>query len=63
MEDLDGYYGAGDLFVSHWKVARLDAFKGQYKEYMKLEATARIMWVFTPGIPGLLQTEDFARGV
>src|SRR5690349_3654174 len=63
MEDLDGYYGAGDLLVSHWKAARLDAFKDQYKEYMRLEATARIMWVFTPGIPGLLQTEDFARGV
>ncbi|KUO20584.1 helix-turn-helix domain-containing protein [Streptomyces dysideae] len=63
MEDLDGYYGAGDLLVSHWKAARLDAFKDQYKEYMKLESTARVMWVFTPGVPGLLQTEDFAREV
>jgi transcriptional regulator with XRE-family HTH domain len=63
MEDLDGYYGAGDLLVSHWKAARLDAFKDQYKRFMELEATARIMWKFTPGIPGLLQTEDFARGV
>ncbi|MGW0824870.1 helix-turn-helix domain-containing protein [Streptomyces sp. NPDC002845] len=63
MEDLDGYYGAGDLLVSHWKIARLDAFKDQYKEFMKLEATARIMWLFAPGIPGLLQTEDFAREV
>ncbi|MEV7390919.1 helix-turn-helix transcriptional regulator [Streptomyces sp. NPDC091215] len=63
MEDLDGYYGTGDLLVSHWKVARLDAFKDQYKEFMGLEATARVMWKFSPGIPGLLQTEDFARGV
>ncbi|MBV7696850.1 helix-turn-helix transcriptional regulator [Streptomyces sp. TRM70350] len=61
MEDLDGYYGAGDLLVRHWRIARLDAFKDQYKEFMKLEATARIMWMFTPGVPGLLQTEDFAR--
>ncbi|WP_031479167.1 helix-turn-helix domain-containing protein [Streptomyces bicolor] len=63
MEDLDGYYGTGDLLLSHWKAARLDAFKDQYKEYIALEATARIMWVFAPGIPGLLQTEDFAREV
>ncbi|WP_435216512.1 helix-turn-helix domain-containing protein [Streptomyces sp. bgisy034] len=63
MEDLDGYYGTGDLLLSHWKAARLDAFKDRYKEYMALEATARIMWVFSPGIPGLLQTEEFARGV
>ncbi len=57
------YYGAGDLLVSHWKVARLDAFKDQYKRFMELEATARIMWKFTLGIPGLMQIEDFARGV
>ncbi|MFK0283791.1 helix-turn-helix domain-containing protein [Streptomyces sp. NPDC090499] len=63
MEDLDGYYGTGDLLVSHWRVARLDAFKDQYKEFMGLEATARVMWKFSPGIPGLLQTEDFAREV
>ncbi|MHB9860726.1 helix-turn-helix domain-containing protein [Streptomyces sp. YIM S03343] len=61
MEDLDGYYGCGDLLVRHWRAARLDAFKDQYKEYMKLEATARVMRLFTLGIPGLLQTEDFAR--
>ncbi|GHE39542.1 DUF5753 domain-containing protein [Streptomyces capitiformicae] len=63
MKDLDVYYGAGDLLVSHWKVARLDAFKDQYKRFMELEATARIMWKFTLGIPGLMQIEDFARGV
>lgn len=41
----------------------LDAFKDQYKAYMGLEATARVIRVFSPGIPGLLQTEDFARDV
>ncbi|MFI6007983.1 helix-turn-helix domain-containing protein [Streptomyces sp. NPDC051243] len=63
MEDLDGYYGAGDLLVRHWRAARLDAFQDQYKRFMELEATARIMWLFTPVVPGLLQTEDFAREV
>ncbi|MDQ1027430.1 transcriptional regulator with XRE-family HTH domain [Streptomyces umbrinus] len=63
MEDLDAYYKAGDLLVSHWRVTRLDAFKDQYKRFMRLESTARIMWKFTPAVPGLLQTEDFAREV
>ncbi|SHI17353.1 helix-turn-helix domain-containing protein [Streptomyces sp. 3214.6] len=63
MEDLDGYFGAGDLLVRHWRAARLDAFRDQYKDYMKLEATARVMRLFAPGMPGLLQTEDFAREV
>ncbi|MFC7263795.1 helix-turn-helix domain-containing protein [Streptomyces lutosisoli] len=63
MEDLDAYYKAGDLLVSHWRSVRLDAFKDQYKRFMGLEATARVMWVFTPAVPGLLQTEDFTREV
>lgn len=61
LEDLDTYYGAGGLLVSLWKVARIDAFKDRYKEFMRLEATARIMRKYTPNVPGLLQTEDFAR--
>ncbi|MCX5185441.1 helix-turn-helix transcriptional regulator [Streptomyces sp. NBC_00268] len=63
MEDLDGYYGSGDLLVQLWKAARHDAFKNRYKEFMRLEATARAMDVFTLGVPGLLQTEEFAREV
>ncbi|WP_405615810.1 helix-turn-helix domain-containing protein [Streptomyces sp. NBC_00076] len=63
MEDLDGYYGCADLLVSLWKVARIDAFKDKYKEYMRLEATARIIWVYSPNVPGLVQTEDLAREV
>ncbi|NUP19158.1 MAG: helix-turn-helix transcriptional regulator [Streptomyces sp.] len=63
MEDLDDYYECGDLLVSHWKNARLDAFMDQFKRFMELEATARIMWKFVPGVPGLLQTEDFAKEV
>ncbi|MFD0310087.1 helix-turn-helix domain-containing protein [Streptomyces sp. NPDC127119] len=63
MEDLDRYYGSGDLLVQLWKVARHDAFKDKYKEFMKLEATARVMHKLTLGVPGLLQTEEFAREV
>ncbi|MFF8674703.1 helix-turn-helix domain-containing protein [Streptomyces sp. NPDC015242] len=63
MEDLDSYYGSGDLLVSLWRIARYDVFKDKYKEFMRLEATARIMHKYVPGVPGLLQTEDFAREV
>ncbi|MER7897306.1 helix-turn-helix transcriptional regulator [Streptomyces sp. NPDC096046] len=63
MEDLDSYYGCGDLLVSHWKIARYDAFKDKYKRYMALEAMARQLRVYTPSVPGLLQTEEFAREV
>ncbi|MFF6999479.1 helix-turn-helix domain-containing protein [Streptomyces sp. NPDC008313] len=63
MEDLDRYYGSGDLLVQLWKVARHDAFKDKYKEFMRLESTARVMHVWTLGVPGLLQTEEFAREV
>jgi hypothetical protein len=30
---------------------------------MRLEATARIMYKYSPNVPGLMQTEDFAREV
>jgi hypothetical protein len=63
MEDLDSYYGCGDLLVRHWRIARYDAFKDKYKRYMGLEATARLLHVYTPDVPGLLQTEEFAREV
>ncbi|MFE7749052.1 helix-turn-helix domain-containing protein [Streptomyces sp. NPDC057428] len=61
MEDLDRHYEAGGLLVQLWKAARREVFKDKYKEFMRLEPTARIMHVFTLGIPGLLQTEDVAR--
>ncbi|MFD0315889.1 helix-turn-helix domain-containing protein [Streptomyces flavalbus] len=63
MEDLDSYYGSGDLLVSHWKAARHDAFKAKYQDFMRLEETARIMHKYAPNVPGLLQTEEFAREV
>ncbi|WP_328723697.1 helix-turn-helix domain-containing protein [Streptomyces sp. NBC_00247] len=61
MTDLDRYYASGELLQGLWKVARREVFKDKYKEFMRLEPTARIMHLFTLGIPGLLQTEDVAR--
>ncbi|MEU9201051.1 helix-turn-helix transcriptional regulator [Streptomyces sp. NPDC048332] len=61
MEDLDRFYDSGGLLVQLWKVARKEVFKDRYKEFMRLEPTARIMHKFALGIPGLLQTEEVAR--
>ncbi|WP_327180104.1 helix-turn-helix domain-containing protein [Streptomyces sp. NBC_01335] len=63
MADLDRYYESGELLQGLWKVARREVFKDKYKEFMRLEPTARIMHKFTLGIPGLLQTEAVCRSV
>jgi hypothetical protein len=43
--------------------ARREVVKDKYKAFMELEATARVMWMFQLAVPGLLQTEDYARTV
>ncbi|KUO20593.1 helix-turn-helix domain-containing protein [Streptomyces dysideae] len=63
MEDLDRYHGSGDLLVRLWRDARKEVIKDKYKAFMELEATARVMWMFQLRVPGLLQTEDYARAV
>ncbi|MGW7577712.1 helix-turn-helix domain-containing protein [Streptomyces sp. NPDC054765] len=63
MEALDRTYGTGGLLVRLWGLARLDAFKDKYREFMKLEAKATILHTYASAIPGLLQNEDFARVV
>ncbi|MGW5213291.1 helix-turn-helix domain-containing protein [Streptomyces sp. NPDC004051] len=63
MEDLDTYYETGDLLIRLWKLARMEVFKDQYKAFMRLEATANVMHMYTPGVPGLLQMEAYARVV
>ncbi|MGI5196988.1 helix-turn-helix domain-containing protein [Streptomyces sp. CA-288835] len=63
MEDLDRYHGTDDLLVRLWRDARQEVIKDKYKAFMELEATARVMWLFQLRVPGLLQTEDYARAV
>ncbi|RXS64990.1 XRE family transcriptional regulator [Streptomyces sp. TM32] len=63
METLDQVYATGGLLVRLWKLARLDAFKDKYRLFMQLEAKAVIMQKYEVVVPGLLQTEEFARVV
>ncbi|MER6674427.1 helix-turn-helix transcriptional regulator [Streptomyces sp. NPDC000983] len=63
MEDLDAFYGTGDQLIRLWRDTRKDVIKDTYKGFMELEATARVMWLFQLRVPGLLQTEEYARAV
>lgn len=63
MEALDRVYGTGGLLVRLWGLARLEAFKDKYREFMRLEAKATIIHKYAVFVPGLLQAEDFARFV
>ncbi|MCZ2524313.1 helix-turn-helix domain-containing protein [Streptomyces sp. HB2AG] len=63
MEDLDAYYGSDGLLVRLWKLARMEMYKDKYKAFMRYEASATIMHKYMQVIPGLLQTEAYARTV
>ncbi|MGH3314095.1 MAG: helix-turn-helix domain-containing protein [Streptomyces sp.] len=63
MVDLDAYYRTGDLLVGLWRLAHREVFKVQYKAFMRYEADAVIMHKYMQVMPGLLQTEEYAREV
>ncbi|WP_030741617.1 helix-turn-helix domain-containing protein [Streptomyces sp. NRRL F-5135] len=63
MEDLDRYYSSGDLLVRLWKLARMEVFKDQYRAFVRRESTATVMQKYMLVMPGLLQTEGYARAV
>ncbi|MFI9203835.1 helix-turn-helix domain-containing protein [Streptomyces sp. NPDC053048] len=63
MEALDSVYKTGGLLTRLWRLARQEVFMDQYKEFMQYEAKAAIMHKYMLAIPGLLQTEDYARVV
>ncbi|MEU9121170.1 helix-turn-helix transcriptional regulator [Streptomyces sp. NPDC048506] len=66
VEALAQYYGTGNLLLTLWELAVGDPtqFKEQYRRYMALEAEAMSLWHYAVGVlPGLLQTEEYAREV
>ncbi|MDT0439763.1 MULTISPECIES: helix-turn-helix transcriptional regulator [Streptomyces] len=63
---LDHYYGTPGLLLALWELAIGDPtqFKEQYRRYMILESEATCLWHFGVSIlPGLLQTDAYAREV
>nr|WSZ98089.1 helix-turn-helix transcriptional regulator [Streptomyces sp. NBC_00857] len=63
MEDLDSYYGTGALLGKLWKLARDEVILDRYRLFVQYEAGAMIMHKYMEVMPGLLQTEDYARVV
>ncbi|MFF4607658.1 helix-turn-helix domain-containing protein [Streptomyces sp. NPDC001339] len=66
VEALAQHYGAEDWLLTLWELAVGDKtqFKEQYRRYMALECEALSLWHYAVGVlPGLLQTEEYAREV
>ncbi len=61
---LDELFGMGQTFQELYAVARLELHPDQYKRRMELEGLAVAIRSYSPQIvPGLLQTEDYARAL
>lgn len=61
---LSAVYGTGEHLTMLWQLARHDAFADKYKRFMELEEKATVRYSYAVGaIPGLLQTEGYAREV
>ncbi|WP_405610580.1 helix-turn-helix domain-containing protein [Streptomyces sp. NBC_01508] len=64
VQALDTHYGTPGLLLALWELAVSDKsqFKERYQRYMALEADATSLWHFAVSVlPGLLQTEGYAR--
>jgi transcriptional regulator with XRE-family HTH domain len=62
IEALDTFYETRPHLKQLWVLSRQIPFVSRYEKYMELEAKARLMYQYAPSvIPGLLQTEGYAR--
>ncbi|CAL9456730.1 hypothetical protein SUDANB106_02575 [Streptomyces sp. enrichment culture] len=61
---LDQYYGTPGLLLALWELAAGDAtqFREKYRRFMALEGEAVSIQTYSPSLmPGLLQSEEYAR--
>ncbi|AXG77527.1 helix-turn-helix domain-containing protein [Streptomyces paludis] len=66
VQALDQFYGTTPMLLTLWELAMADPsqFRERYRRYMVLEAEAVTLWHFGVGaLPGLLQTEGYARAL
>jgi transcriptional regulator with XRE-family HTH domain len=65
IEALDTFYGTTPHLVDLWELARDgSAFRDRYQRAVELEAEAAVIEWYVPNIvPGLLQTEAYARAL
>jgi hypothetical protein len=61
---LDGLFGTPETFVRHEKRMRDIPFSAGFRPFQPYEAEATTLWMFEHTlIPGLFQTEDYARAI
>jgi transcriptional regulator with XRE-family HTH domain len=59
---LDAAYETGNHLQQLWRLADDEVVPDRYKRFMRLEPDATVMQQYnTATVPGLLQTEDYAR--
>ncbi|WP_326688700.1 helix-turn-helix domain-containing protein [Streptomyces sp. NBC_01795] len=59
---LDGLYGTGNTLTLLWRLAKEEHVRDTYRAYMEMEASATVLHQYaTSTVPGLLQTESYAR--
>lgn len=62
MAALDKVYGTGEHLGELWELAKEDVVKDKFKHFMDLEKQATMRYEYASStIPGLLQTEEYAR--
>ncbi|WP_346012289.1 helix-turn-helix transcriptional regulator [Streptomyces sp. SID3343] len=63
-ERADEYFGMGDFFAQHWPAARREMHPQKYRAFMERSAKAKLISEYAGHtVPGLLQTEDYARAL
>ena len=61
---LDGLYGTGNTLTLLWRLAKEEHVRDTYRAYMEMEASATVLHDYaTSTVPGLLQTEPYARAL
>lgn len=63
-EMIDRHFGTGGHFARLWPLARREAHPNKYRRVMECDASAEKIEDYAGmTVPGLLQTEDYARGL
>ncbi|WP_344567997.1 helix-turn-helix transcriptional regulator [Streptomyces axinellae] len=64
ISKLDGLYGTGNTLMLLWRLAKEEHVRDTYRAYMEMEASATVLHDYaTSTVPGLLQTEAYARAL
>ncbi|MFE2291832.1 Scr1 family TA system antitoxin-like transcriptional regulator [Streptomyces sp. NPDC059452] len=60
---LEQVFGVDGSLVELQTLIKSEAFKNYSRRFLRAQANARSIHEFSPGVPGLLQTSDYARAL